>query len=155
MAKKYEFHDKWEINTPLNRAWEIISDPAGWQTWWPGLSSAVITSHDPAINGSTVQLKWRSKSGYYLCHAVTITSILPSKIINFTSHGDLKGYGSWKFQGSNGNTQMLIDWYVEPTKKWMISLDLLLHHLFIKNHNTLMKQGEAGLNKYALRGHNT
>ncbi len=147
-ASSYDFHDQWEIAVSLKTAWEIVSDSADWQQWWPGLKSAVITNYHEDIIDSSVNLTWRSKSGYHLKHTVTITGIEPGRIIRFKSTGDLMGHGAWRFEEHGGITHMTIDWHVQTTKWWMNVLAPVLRPLFVRNHTELMKRGEAGLNKH-------
>ncbi len=148
MNATYDFHDKWHIDAPLEATWEDVSNSAGWEKWWPGLKRAVITNMGPNIANSRAELTWRSKTGYELKHAVTVKAITFHKCIDFTSDGDLKGYGSWRFESVGGGTHMEIDWHVETTKHWMNILSPFLRPLFIQNHHALMKQGEKGLNRY-------
>lgn len=149
-AKIYNFHDEWEVKAPFDKAWEAISDSAHWQRWWPGLKSAVVIQQSPGIIGSCVELTWRSKTGYRLKHSVAITEITPGKSIEFTSDGDLKGYGTWKFKKQGLVTGMFIDWHVETSKNWMNILSPILRPVFNYNHAALMKSGERGLNQYLM-----
>ncbi|HUP26713.1 MAG TPA: SRPBCC family protein [Candidatus Limnocylindrales bacterium] len=146
--QKYSFHDEWHIEAPLSMTWDLVSNSADWQEWWPGLKSAVITNYSENIVGSSVQLAWRSKTGYRLKHVVVITDIEPGRIISFKSSGDLFGQGTWKFEEYNGTTHMAIDWHVQTTKAWMNILSPVLRPIFVSNHDKLMRRGEAGLNKH-------
>lgn len=148
MAGFYDFHDEWLIKAALSQSWQAVSNPSEWQSWWPGLIGLSIIKQDQNLIGSIAQLTWSSRLGYKLNHTITITDFKPSELIKFTSVGDLEGYGSWRFSESNVNTQMTIDWHVITTKKWMNLLAPILRPVFRKNHTTLMKSGEAGLNKY-------
>ena len=148
----YNFHDEWDINVPLETAWVLASDPSKWQQWWPGLKNVIITDQKSNVVGSRASLMWRSKTGYKLKHAVTITSIQPRSNIKFNSEGDLKGSGIWKFINQGNQTHMVIDWHVQTTKVWMNVLAPLLRPIFINNHSALMKRGEAGLNAHVEKG---
>lgn len=148
MAANYDFHDEWEIHAPVEAAWDLISHSADWERWWPGLKSAVITNHNPEIIGSSVELRWRSKTGYHLQHRVTVTEVEPDGTIKFRSAGDLIGNGSWQFVRRDRSTHMIIDWHVRTTKAWMNMFAPLLRPVFLRNHDSLMKNGEKGLNRY-------
>lgn len=148
MNATYDFHDEWYINAPLEATWEGVSNSASWQKWWPDLKSAVVTNMDSDIVNSKAKLIWRSKTGYELAHVITIKALTMHKSIEFTSEGDLEGYGSWSFESVGGATRMEIDWHVETTKSWMNILSPFLRPLFALNHHALMNQGEKGLNKY-------
>ncbi len=150
MSPSYDFKDEWEINAPLDMTWKVVSDSAGWQKWWPGLQEATVTNQHPDLVGSSVQLTWHSKAGYKLRHRITIKTIKPCSLIEFSSDGDLSGYGSWRFESKNNKTHMTIDWHVQTTKRWMNIFSMFLRPIFIKNHHALMAQGEIGLNSYLI-----
>ncbi len=150
MVNNYTFHDEWKIKASLPKSWKAISKSTGWESWWPGLKTAHIINHPGDIVGSSIQLTWRSKTGYHLRHTITITSIEPRHVIRFVSSGDLVGQGSWQLSEENDLTHMAIDWHVQTTKRWMNLLSPILRPIFVRNHAALMKNGESGLNKYLL-----
>ena len=151
--KKYHFVSEWSVDAERSVVVHAVMDVTSWYKWWPGLvrSDIIEVVHGPhGYKGSKFAAIWRSSSGYKLHIRILITHYRASEFFGFDSSGDLVGKGSWTFTDAPGGTRMYIIWEVATTKAWMNILGPLLRPIFVYNHKSIMRKGEAGLRKFLM-----
>lgn len=139
----------WEVSAPLDKVYELIADSSGWSRWWPDIdqSSLVFLSQNDGI-GSVWHFAWRANYFYKIVFDVKIVEVIDLKRIVGIASGDLQGVGSWEFSGDGGNTVVSYDWDVCATKIWMRLLAPLMHRVFEKNHEAIMRRGGVGIGNW-------
>jgi uncharacterized protein YndB with AHSA1/START domain len=145
---QYSFLSTWCVAAPIERVWDVLSDPEAYPEWWKGVRRAKII--EPGEDGGTgvgtlYRLQWRSKLPYTLEFDSRVTRIEPPHVMQGQASGELAGVGLWRLFDSPLGTVALYDWNVATTRAWMNWLTPVARPVFAWNHDYVMRQGAQGL----------
>jgi hypothetical protein len=144
----YSFLTTWCVAAPLERVWDVISDPLGYPDWWPGVRKVTVLEpgeDGPGGVGTLYRQEWRSKLPYSLEFDSRVTRIEAPHLLAGQASGELTGAGIWRlFEGPSG-TVALYNWDVSTTRAWMNRLAPVARPAFAWNHHYVMRQGALGL----------
>ena len=144
----YSFLSTWCVAAPLERVWEVLSDPAGYPQWWKGVRKAtVLEPGEPGGGGvgTLYRLEWRSKLPYSLVFDSRVTRVQPPHLLEGRASGELEGLGAWRLYEGAAGTAAIYSWDVSTTRAWMNAAGPLARPVFAWNHDYVMRQGARAL----------
>ena len=148
MPSKYKFITHWQIEAPLASVWDAIYNSMDWPNWWKGVNSVVeIKKNDSSGVNGVRHYVWKSVLPYQLAFDMKLIEKEDMVRLKGVAFGELDGMGEWHFQIIDGFVDIIYNWEVITTKKWMNSLAFILKPLFKLNHNVVMHWGAEGLAK--------
>ncbi|WP_449372619.1 hypothetical protein [Arthrobacter psychrolactophilus] len=160
-ARLYDLTSSWTFDSSQQDVWDVITAPdMSWPNWWPGCTLAKPlesqqtdgASKDDVLLSTTATLNFKASLGYTLKVAYHPTFVDSPREVDFDASGDLAGNGRvFLSTDSHGQTQMDIEWRVQPTRRWMTLLSPLAGPAFTYAHAALMRKGESGLRDYLIR----
>jgi hypothetical protein len=143
---RYEFLTTWVVDAPIEAVFDVISDAAGYPTWWKGVQRVEpLEPGDDRGVGQLDRYTWRSVLPYSLTFDARVTRIERPHLIEGHASGELEGVGIWRLYEGGGGTAILYDWRIRTTKRWMNVLGPLPRPAFVWNHDVVMRQGGIGL----------
>jgi uncharacterized protein YndB with AHSA1/START domain len=144
----YSFLSTWCVAAPLERVWEVLSDPVGYPQWWKGVRQATVLEPGEAGShgvGTLYRLEWRGKLPYSVVFDSRVTRLQPPHLLEGRASGELEGLGAWRlYEGAEG-TAAIYSWDVRTTRAWMNAAGPLARPVFAYNHDYVMRQGARGL----------
>ena len=148
MNNKYLFTTHWQIEAPIKLVWDAIYNSMEWPNWWKGVQSVeeLIKGDVNGLNGSRRYI-WKSVLPYSLVFNMRLIEKEEPRRLKGIAFGELEGMGEWHLSEQNGITDVIYNWDVVTTKKWMNSLAFILKPIFKLNHNVVMHWGALGLAK--------
>jgi hypothetical protein len=142
---RYEFLTTWVVDAPIDAVFDVISDAAGYPTWWKGVQRVErLAPGDASGVGELDRLTWRSALPYSLTFDARVTRVERPHLIEGQATGELEGVGIWRLYEGQG-TAIVYDWRIRTTRRWMNVLGPLPRPAFVWNHDVVMRQGGVGL----------
>jgi Polyketide cyclase / dehydrase and lipid transport len=142
---QYEFLTTWCVDAPIDAAFDLLSESAGYPRWWKGVSSVeILEPGDEDGLGELDHFTWRSVLPYSLGFDLRITRIERPHLIEAQATGELEGVGVWRLYEGDG-VAIVYDWRVRTTKRWMNALGPIARPAFAWNHDIVMRRGGRGL----------
>ncbi|BAY09560.1 SRPBCC family protein [Calothrix sp. NIES-2098] len=142
----YSFLTIWEIETPIDKVWDVIIHSERWPSWWKAVESVVeIEAGEASLIGNIRRFTWQTPLSYKLTFDGCVTRIEPPKIMKAVASGELEGVGLWELEEVDGVTTVSYTWTVTTTKPWMNALALFIRPLMEWNHHEIMRQGGEGI----------
>jgi uncharacterized protein YndB with AHSA1/START domain len=145
----YSFRMTWEFEAPIQRVWEMISNPAPWPRWWKNCKDVErLREPDAGGIGGVQRFSMQTQLPYTLRFEITSTRSEPPQVLAGDVGGQLRGTVRWELaQTSPEITTIRYFWDVEPTRAWMRALSPLLRPVFVWNHRSMMRNAARGLAK--------
>ncbi len=137
----------WRIRAPLEKVWEVLSQPERWPTWWPYVKQVqTVQPGNPETGiGLIHRHHWFTCLPYGLCFDLEALEIQPLQSVKTRVSGDLVGVGRCRTRARGPVTLIRFDWHVHTAPRWMNLLSPLARPVFLWNHQRVMAAGEAGL----------
>lgn len=150
---RFRFTSRWVIDAPIERVYDALRDYERWPQWWPGAEAMrELEPVGPDGLGGRGRYVWRSRAGYRLRFEATATRVERPVLLEGTVRGELDGTGTWVLRrvasaagDADSHTEACYIWDVRARRLWMRALARLLRPIFVRNHDRLMADGEAGL----------
>jgi len=144
----YSFLTTWCVAAPLERVWDVLSDPEGYPEWWKGVRE--VTVLEPGEGGgrgvgTLYRMTWRSKLPYSLQFDSRMTRSEAPHLLEGHASGELEGIGAWRLYEGAAGTAAIYSWDVATTRPWMNAIGPLARPVFAYNHDNVMRQGADGL----------
>jgi hypothetical protein len=134
------------VQTPRERAWEVIDDALSWPEWWRGVVRVdELAPGGPDRVGSRYEIEWRSRLPYPLAFEFTTERVERPRVMEGRAEGELAGTGRWRLFEDEGVTAVVYEWNVRTTKPWMNMLGPVARPVFAWNHDVVMRWGGEGL----------
>ena len=148
MPPAYRFLDRWLLPAPLERVYQTIGDPLGYERWWTDfVVSAEGDPGDPRP-GKRNRLLVKSFLPFTVRFGLEVLEVeRPTRILSRLS-GDFDGTGEWRLTATAVGTEALLDWRPQVNKPLIRNLTPLLRSLFRANHNWAMRRGERQIRDY-------
>ncbi len=144
----YSFLTTWCVAAPLERVWDVLSDPEGYPEWWKGVRKVTVLEPGEAGGrgvGTLYRLQWRSRLPYSLEFDSRVTRSQPPHLFEGHASGELEGVGAWRLYEGAAGTAAIYSWDVCTTRAWMNAIGPLARPAFAWNHDYVMGQGAVGL----------
>ena len=153
MGERYEFVDVWTVPAPVDMAWRMVDDVAGWPRWWPDYRSARIVSRVEHGTGARWHVRVKSDLPYTLDFEFSVLEHRPPAYVRVHTEGFFEGDIEWRLESvAPEQTRLTLSERTETM--WpLINRTARLggRRLLESNHRAAMRRGEAGL-KAALAG---
>lgn len=145
----FDLVSHWRIESPVERVWAALTDPASWPKWWPYVLG-VQTLREGGSDGvgSVRRIHWATRLPYRIQIDVEAIESVRLQRLRARSRGQLDGEGLWLLRAADGCTDVTYVWRVRVVKRWMRWLAPLLAPVFRWNHDVVMRAGEGGLRRY-------
>jgi hypothetical protein len=148
VGQRYTFTDVWSVPHPLELAWRMVDDVAGWPAWWPAYKRVERVSPD-VDHG--VGVRWRvwvkADLPYTLDFVFTVVEHQPLRYVKTRVEGFFSGDIDWRLESRpEGVTELTL--HEETETDWLfINLAARLggRRLLEANHRSAMRGGEKGL----------
>ncbi|MGK2954890.1 MAG: SRPBCC family protein [Solirubrobacterales bacterium] len=155
-SASFDFNSRWQLSVGLETVWDALIDFQSWPGWWPGLQSVEETaSGGPDGIGQRATSRWRGPVGYSIDFEIETIEREYLKSLKGKASGELTGSGTWHIspvadpeQPGRVWTQIVYEWHVVATKKWMQILNPIARPVFVYSHDHVMEQGAEGLAEY-------
>jgi hypothetical protein len=155
MGERYDFTDVWTVETSIDFAWRMVDDVAGWPTWWPDYRFAEIVSDTKHGAGTRWHVKVKSDLPYTVDFEFTVLAHEPPMYVKTRVQGFFQGEIDWRLdQLSHNRTKLTLHEQTE-TQWTLINLTARIggRRLLMRNHESAMRRGEAGMKEAIRRGY--
>jgi uncharacterized protein YndB with AHSA1/START domain len=148
----YRFLDRWFIPAPIDRVYDALGDPLGYENWW---TEFVIRSTGDAGEprpGKKNELLVKAYLPYKVNFGLEVLEAeRPRRILSRLSK-DFDGTGEWTLQETAEGTDATLDWRPSVNHALIKYLTPVLRPLFRSNHTWAMRRGERQLREYLASG---
>lgn len=137
---------RWQIKGSIHDAYELLSNPARYPTWWKGVPlSAQELDEEKEGGPKPLRLEMRGWLPYTLrWELINPQFDRPHQIIS-DSRGDFVGRGVWTLKQDGPYVLISFEWRVSVQKPFLRYFSFLLRPLFIWNHNWVMEKWKKSL----------
>src|SRR2546421_11596593 len=154
LVRVYDWQTEWAIDAPLSIVYKVLTTPEEQDKWWPSMRVYRVTPLADIPDGRTIE--------YRVQQAQSVARLVPPfKIIGVTADiekerrlrtlvtGDLVGVlETLLYSRADGGTRIVYNWYVRVHNPMLNALGFLFEPMFRASHDHVMKEGEAGLQRY-------
>ncbi len=154
LVRVYDWQTEWTIDAPLSFVYKVLTTPEEQDKWWPSMRVHRVTPLADIPDGRTIE--------YRLQQAQSVARLIPPfKIIGVTADiekerrlrtvvtGDLVGVlETFLYSRADGGTRIVYQWYVRVQNPMLNVLGFVFAPMFRASHDHVMKEGEAGLQRY-------
>ena len=145
----YRFVTEWEIEAPIERVWEALTDIRSWPRWWSYVAEVEELGPGDRLGvGSLQRFHFNTSLPYHLRFSALITRVEPPTCLEGRATGELEGLGRCELATRDGITSVRITWEVKPTRWWMVAVSPLAGPYFAWAHDLVMARGAQGLARY-------
>lgn len=148
-ARHFDLVSHWRIVAPVERVWGALTEPEAWPRWWPYVRRVQTLRRGGADGvGSVRRIDWATKLPYALVIEVEAVESVRHERLRGRARGSLQGEGIWLLRSEGRYTDVTYVWRVELVQPWMRVAAPLLAPLFRWSHESVMRAGGAGLQRY-------
>src|SRR5947209_18549273 len=154
LVRVYDWQTEWTIDAPLSTVYQVLTTPQEQKQWWPSMRVSRVTPLAGIPDGRRIE--------YRVQQAQRVARLVPPfKITAVTAEiekerrlrtvvtGDLVGVLETLFsRRADGGTRIVYHWYVRVHHPVLNVLGLVFAPLFQASHDQVMREGEAGLQRY-------
>ena len=154
LVRVYDWQTEWNIDAPLSTVYKVLTAPEEQDKWWPSMRVYRVTPLADVPDGRTIE--------YRVQQAQSVARLVPPfKIIGVTADiekerrlrtvvtGDLVGVlETLLYSRPDGGTRIVYHWYVRVHNPVLNALGFVFTPMFQASHDHVMKEGEAGLQRY-------
>ena len=154
LVRVYDWQTEWNIDAPLSTVYKVLNAPEEQDKWWPSMRVYRVTPLADVPDGRTIE--------YRVQQAQSVARLVPPfKIIGVTADiekerrlrtvvtGDLVGVlETLLYSRPDGGTRIVYHWYVRVHNPVLNALGFVFTPMFQASHDHVMKEGEAGLQRY-------
>jgi uncharacterized protein YndB with AHSA1/START domain len=154
-ANVYHFEDHWSIPFPIEKVWEVLSQPKDYPRWWRGvyLSAEPLDGGVEAEYAKRVAVVARGWLPYKLRFTIQTLTLEKPKLIEFKATGDfVTDVSRWVLKSEGNGTSVTLEWNPRVEKPVVKALSPILKPLFRWNHNWTMKRGQRQITEYLRDG---
>ena len=155
MGERYDFTDVWTAPASIDFAWRMVDDVAGWPTWWPDYRFAEIVSDIKHGPGTRWHVKVKSDLPYTVDFEFTVLTHEPPTYVKTRVQGFFQGEIDWRLEQLSQN-QTKLTLHEQTETQWaLINLTARIggRRLLMRNHESAMRRGEAGMKEAIRRGY--
>ena len=148
MPPAYRFVDRWIVPAPIERTYEVIGDPLGYERWWTDFVIRASGDAGEPTPGKKNELLVKAYLPYKVNFGLEVVEAEPPRRILSRLSKDFDGTGEWTLEQSGDTTTATLDWRPSVNHPLIKYLTPLLRPLFRSNHNWAMRRGERQLREY-------
>jgi uncharacterized protein YndB with AHSA1/START domain len=136
------------IAGPIERVYEVIGDPLGYERWWTDFVLRSSGDEGPPRPGKRNELLVKAYLPYKVNFGLeVIEAEHPTRIFSRLSK-DFDGSGEWTLTEADGTTVATLDWRPSVNHVLIKYLTPALRPLFRSNHNWAMRRGERQIREH-------
>jgi len=154
MPPAYRFLDRWLVPAPIDRVYETIGDPLGYERWWTDFVIAAEGDAGEPRPGKRNRLLVKAFLPYKVRFGLEVLEADRPRRIQMRLSGDFDGTGEWQLTETPGGTEAVLDWRPRVNKPLIRYLSPLLRPLFRANHTWAMNRGQRQIVRYLASGSN-
>ncbi len=150
-ANIYHFEDHWHVPFPVEKVWQVLSQPQEYPRWWRGvyLSAEPLDGDGEAKGGKRVAVVARGWLPYKLKFTIETLTLKKPQLIEFKATGDfVTDVSRWVLKPEGDGTSVALEWNPRVEKPVVRLLSPILKPLFRWNHNWTMKRGQRQIVEY-------
>lgn len=148
MAPAYRFLDRWLIAAPIDRVYEVIGDPLGYERWWTEFVIRATGDPGEPRPGKRNELLVKAYLPYKVEFGLEVLEAeRPRRVFSRLSK-DFDGTGEWTLRETAEGTEATLDWRPSVNHPLIKYLTPVLRPLFRSNHTWAMRRGERQLRDY-------
>ncbi len=154
LVRVYDWQTEWTIDAPLSTVYKVLTTPEEQDKWWPSMRVYRVTPLADIPDGRMIE--------YRVQQARSVARLIPPfKITGVTADiekehrlrtvvtGDLVGVlETLLYSRPDGGTRIVYHWYVRVHNPVLNILGFVFEPMFRASHDHVMKEGEAGLQRY-------
>jgi hypothetical protein len=154
LVRVYDWETEWNIDAPLSTVYKVLTTPEEQYKWWPSMMVYKVTPLADIPGGRKIE--YRVKQAQSVARLVppfkltTVTSdIEKERRLRTMVTGDLVGVlETLLYSLPAGGTRIVYHWYVRVHHPVLNILGFVFEPMFRARHDHVMKEGEAGLQRY-------
>jgi hypothetical protein len=138
----------WRIAAPAERVWAALAEPETWPAWWPSVVAVQTLRRAGADGvGGIRRIEWRTHLAGRLAFELEAMEAVPLERLRSRARGPLNGDDIWLVRRDGPRTELTYVWRVEIAPRLARAFTPLLAPLLRRNHASIMRAGEAGLDR--------
>ena len=148
MPAEYRFVDRWTVQAPIERVYDTIGEPLGYERWWTDFVLRATGDPGPPAPGKRNELMVKAYLPYKVNFVLEVLEAERPHRIHSRLSKDFDGTGTWLLEETTGGTVATLDWRPRVNHALIRHLTPVLRPLFRSNHNWAMRRGERQLREY-------
>jgi len=154
LVSVYDWETEWNIDAPLSTVYNLLTTPEEQDKWWPSMQVYSVTPLEGIPDGRTIEYRvQQAQSVARLVPPFKITSVTADiekeRRLRTVVTGDLVGVlETLLYSRPDGGTRIVYHWYVRVHNPVLNALGFVFTPMFQASHDHVMKEGEAGLQRY-------
>ena len=148
MPPAYRFLDRWIVPAPIERTYEVIGDPLGYEWWWTDFVLKASGDAGAPTPGKKNELLVKAYLPYKVNFGLEVIEAERPRRIYSRLSKDFDGTGLWTLEETADGTEATLDWRPAVNHPLIKHLTPVLRPLFRSNHNWAMRRGERQLRAY-------
>ncbi|TMA13506.1 MAG: hypothetical protein E6J89_01120 [Deltaproteobacteria bacterium] len=152
-AHVYHFEDHWSVPFPIEKVWEVLSQPEDYPQWWRGVYLSAEPLEAEAQDAKRVAVVARGWLPYRLRFTIQTLTLQKPELIEFKATGDfVTDVSRWVLKSEGNRTSVTLEWNPRAEKLVVKLLSPILKPLFRWNHHWTMKRGQRQIVEYLRDG---
>ncbi len=154
LVKVYDWKTEWLLDASLPTVYHVLTTPEEQKHWWPSMVVHSVTPLAGTADGYRIEYRVKQAASVarfappFKITAVT-ADVEKERRLRTVVTGDLVGALETLFYSRpDGGTRVVYHWYVRVQHPILNALGFLLEPMFQASHDHVMKEGEAGLQRY-------
>ena len=155
MVRVYDWETEWNIDAPVSDVYKIMTTPEEQYKWWPSMAVDSVVSLPAIPEGREIVYRVKQAESVarlappFYIKTVTVDVEKERRLRSLVT-GDLVGVLETLFYSrSDGGTRIVYHWYVRVHNPILNVLGFVSEPMFRASHDHVMKEGEAGLQRYS------
>jgi len=152
-ANVYHFEDHWSVPFPIEKVWEVLSQPEDYPQWWRGVYLSAEPLEAEAQDAKRVAVVARGWLPYRLRFTIQTLTLQKPELIEFKATGDfVTDVSRWVLKSEGNGTSVTLEWNPRAEKPVVKLFSPILKPLFRWNHHWTMKRGQRQIVEYLRDG---
>jgi uncharacterized protein YndB with AHSA1/START domain len=154
MVRVYDWETEWNIDAPVSDVYKIMTTPEEQYKWWPSMEVDSVVSLPAIPEGREIVYRVKQAESVarlappFYIKTVTV-DVEKERRLRSVVAGDLVGVLETLFYSRlDGGTRIVYHWYVRVHNPILNVLGFVSAPMFRASHDHVMKEGEAGLQRY-------
>lgn len=149
MANEFRIVTHWQVEAPIERVADILTDAERFPEWWGEvyLGIEVLDPGDADGIGRRIGVHSKGWLPYHIHWTGTLVEADRPHRWVIRAEGDLNGRGEWRLVQNGPTADIVYDWRVTADRPLFRLLSPLLGPVFAWNHRWAMARGEQGLRR--------
>ena len=154
LVRVYDWQTEWTIDAPLSTVYKVLTTPEEQDKWWPSMRVYRVTPLADIPDGRTIEYRvQQARSVARLVPPFKITGVTADiekdhRLRTVVTGGLVGVLETLLYSRPDGGTRIVYHWYVRVHNPVLNVLGFVFEPAFRASHDHVMKEGEAGLQRY-------